>query len=230
MSKGIDYKQKYLELRARFVAATTDSFQMGYEKGYNEATVDAQAQQAQDQMAQAQAMQQQAMGMDGEGQEGDGNQFGNPNDQDQMQPGMDPQSADDAHMQAGATEIGGHLDQLDSLVNKNEKKTIKAADIAAILEAMKPSLRKITEAKQSTDLRRSMSKAEKNAKKHIARVNKTVKKFSKGYESNMTANNKKTLSMQETIVSDMMKKWDVEDKDVLSSIEGVLTTENRVKG
>ena len=35
---GIDYKDKYMSLRAKFLQGVDQAFQLGYEKGYNEGT------------------------------------------------------------------------------------------------------------------------------------------------------------------------------------------------
>lgn len=79
MSKGIDYKKKYENLRANFIDALNFSFRTGYEQGFNEATVQSAMQQAQ-MMQQAQAQQ---MGQEQPGQPEEMGAEGGPDELDQ---------------------------------------------------------------------------------------------------------------------------------------------------
>jgi hypothetical protein len=62
MKKGVDYKEKYMQLRARYLQAIDVAFRSGYQQGMEKAQIQAaaqQLQQSQQQAAQAQAQPQQ---------------------------------------------------------------------------------------------------------------------------------------------------------------------------
>jgi hypothetical protein len=91
-NSGIDYKKKYMDLRARFVEALDVAFRTGYEQGSVEAQQQAMAQQQQ--IAQQQAM------------------------SGQQQPQEDAQ--DQQRVQAMPNEVNQAVAELDGLVNKSE--------------------------------------------------------------------------------------------------------------
>jgi hypothetical protein len=233
--KGIDYKQKYQALKARFVQAVQQSFQMGYEKGFNEGSMDQQMQQLQAQQeAEALAAQQGQEGEEG----GPFEEGGDPSQQESDQPpqgapgqqdadaGLDPQmqAADDAGLQAGMSELEAGLQELESLISKSEG-NIDKQDLAALLTALRPSVRRLTEYKTSTTLRKSLA----GGMKHLKRANKAVRKHSKGFQANVTENGKKSLSMQEKIVADLMKSWEKEESQAINEILNTAKTEGHVE-
>lgn len=92
---GIDYKKKYEDLKARFIESLDMAFRTGYEQGYSESQVQAQAEQAQ-------MMQQQIM-------------------QQQVPPGMDAQAVPGQQApQSQGSEMDGLIGELEGLVNKSE--------------------------------------------------------------------------------------------------------------
>jgi hypothetical protein len=214
--QGIDYKQKYKALKSRFNEAIDFAFQTGYEKGYQEATQDAQAQQMADQQQQMAAMQQ-GMG----GQVDENGQPIDPNQDDGGYFGEDQgQGADDAQAQQGQTELGSKLDELQGLISKSEN----IEELKAALAGLAPSIKKISEARQSTELRKAMTTHQK-AKK----AQKAVKKFSVGHQKNLSSNAKGALNMQEKIIGDIMKSWDTEEDAAKTDIEKVLGAEGHIK-
>lgn len=112
---GVDYKKKYMDLRARFVEALDVAFRTGYEQGSNEQQIQNMAQQAQMQAQQA-AMMNQGAGM---------NQPPN-GAPDQQQPVPE----------AGGDEMDSAIAQLEGLVNKSEP---SVEDMKKSLEAIKNS-------------------------------------------------------------------------------------------
>ena len=112
--KGIDYKKKYMDLRAQMVSSMDLAFRMGYEQGSKEAQMQAMQQQmaAQQQMEQQMAAQQ--------GQPGANQQPGQPEELDQ------------------------YIAELEDLVNKNElsqddlKKSLDKIKTFQTFSKMKP--------------------------------------------------------------------------------------------
>lgn len=90
---GVDWKQKYMDLRARFIESLEIGYRSGYEQGASEKQMEMMMQQAQQAQAQAQQMQSQ-MGQ-----------------QSQEEPGQP---------QVGPDEIDSAIAELESLVNKSE--------------------------------------------------------------------------------------------------------------
>lgn len=156
----IDYKQKYLSLKAEFIAATDLSYRLGMQKGLEQGQQQAQAQQLADMQAKEAAMNGQID--PATGQPIDPNaQGGAPG---QPMPGQDPAGDPNLMAQDGmddgsnGEELDSHIAELEGLVAKGEKPSI-------------PELRKkLTELK---DLR----KAQKNKVTNGTKAVNTQKKF-----------------------------------------------------
>jgi hypothetical protein len=128
-----DYKKKYQELKAKYLVDVQNGFKIGYEQGFNDANIQAQAQQIQ--MAQEQMMQQQQqmaqMSQDPMAAQG-GEQM--PPEGEQMPPeqGMEGEMSPE-----GQTELDSYINELQGLLQKGEKPsyvdlrniTIKMADL-----------------------------------------------------------------------------------------------------
>lgn len=132
---GIDYKKKYEDLKARFIESLDNAFRTGYEQGFNESQVQAQAQQAQ-MMQQQMAMQQQAM--------------------NQAPGGMEGQSVPQEAQQGQGSEMDGMIAELEGLVNKNEP---NVADLKKSIEKMKNQIMFSNLSKKTAEiaLKKSMS-------------------------------------------------------------------------
>lgn len=111
---GVDYQKKYMDLRARFIESLDIAFRSGYEQGYNESQVQAQAEQAQMMAQQMQAQQAQMQG-------------------GQIPPGMEGQAAMPGQQQQGS-EMDSAIAELESLINKSE---ITKDDLKKSIEALK---------------------------------------------------------------------------------------------
>ena len=121
---SVDYRTKYLDIRAKLKEATDVSYRLGYEKGLKEGTQAAAMQQMQQQAQMQQAM----MGGGGGGEMppgGDPMQGGGemPPGGDPMQGGgeMPPEEMGDGQ---GASELDQHIGELESLVAKGEKPSV----------------------------------------------------------------------------------------------------------
>jgi hypothetical protein len=124
-----EWKIKYMDLKQKFLDATDTAYRLGYEQGAKEMQMDMQAQQAQQAMQQAQMAQQSAMG----GGQPPVDEQGNPIPEEEMQPGMEggeemPPEADPEVSQ----QLDDHINELESLVAKGEKPTIK--DMRKVVE------------------------------------------------------------------------------------------------
>lgn len=112
-----DYKKKYQELKAKYLTDVQNGFKIGYEQGFNDANIQAQAQQIQ--MAQEQMMQQQQqmaqMSQDPMAAQG-GEQM--PPEGEQMPPeqGMEGEMSPE-----GQTELDSYINELQGLLQKGEK-------------------------------------------------------------------------------------------------------------
>lgn len=108
-NSGVDWKKKYMDLRARFIESLEIGYRSGYEQGASEKQMELMMQQAQQAQAEAQ----------------------------QMQMGQMPQQAqeDGQQAQVGPDEIDSAIAELESLVNKSEGDTKN--DLKKSLENLK---------------------------------------------------------------------------------------------
>ncbi len=214
--KSVDYKKKYMDLRARFVGSMDMAFRLGYEKGQADSMQDQaqqqmmQAQQAQAQMAQAQgAMQGQGGAEQSEApsqQEGGEQdlaqaaaQAGIPQDDQQSEGAESPEAQ--AAQGAQDNELDQYVSELESLVGKGEISS----------EDLKKSLDKIKMLQMNKQLSKNM-------------------KFTKKAAANLNPQAKRSVSMQERIVSDIMAKWEKESSKLVSeTIQSIGSTETLSK-
>lgn len=138
---GIDYKKKYMDLRARFVESLDVAFRTGYEQGANEAQIQSMAQQAQ----QMNAMAGTQGGMPSGGPESQG---GAPSP-GMEQPGMPGQPE---QPEQSSDEMDQAISQLEELVNKSED--LSMADLKKTIDLMKSehTHRKMLKATKSIDI------------------------------------------------------------------------------
>jgi hypothetical protein len=197
----VDYKSKYQELKAHFMSAIDVAWRDGYENGMQGAQMD-QAQQAQ---AQADAAAQQP----GQpGQEGEAT----------PQPGEEPEGQSPISQNPnGDDELGQHIEKLESMLGKSEISSFELQDL-------KKTLNDIRSLQVSINLSKSMAtiKNSKLAKSHSFSLTPKV-------VANLPEQSKKALSMQESIVSDIFKKWDSDQSKAASDISSILSVEGLTK-
>lgn len=224
----INYKKKYLELRAKYISDLDMAFRLGMEQGQQQA----QQQQALEAQAQAQEMEQQqklaeASGMGGEqpGQPGQpGQEGGQPpqagqeesmgqETEAQANPGMEPN---------GGSELDQHISKLEGMLGGSKAQGPEQQEIKKSLEAIK-SLRKAE--KFSSDMKKSDM-----AIKGIAKaLHKPAFKVGVQAQHNMTDNAKKAVTLQHKIVNDIMKAWKSEETKASHDIKSILNIENLTK-
>lgn len=189
----VNYKQKYFELKQKYMDSVDTAFRLGYEQGANET----QMQQAQDQQA---AEQEAAMGQEQGGQDPMGGD-----------PAQEEAPADSAH--PGGSELDQHIEKLESMLGKSEDMEIRTT-VQKLIEMRKAE-------KLSSDLKKS-----DQAVKSIAKSLKAPFKLGKQAEANMTSVAKTAVTMQEKIVTDIMKSWESEEKHATNDITAILNREN----
>lgn len=206
--KEIDYKKKYLDLRAKMISSMDMAFRMGYEQGATDANQQALQQQV--------AAQQQAM-MGGQPQDGQ-MQDGAPSDQ-----AMEGQQQVDAQIPGGQDQMQPSVampqnEELDQYINELEglvsKKEISPSDL-------RKSLEKIKNFSTNTKLAKSIGSKKFQPFKTVLPARASA---------NMTSDDKRNLSMQEKVIEDIMKKWENEAPKTTSQAMQALGVEALTKG
>lgn len=213
MSSQVNYKQKYEELKLKFMESVDTAFRLGFEQGSVQGMQDAQMQQQQMQAEQDAQMQQNAGIGQGQGSEGSPagtEQMENPN-------GGGIEDVPDSENPAGS-ELDQHIAKLESMVSKSET---PFADLAKTLSELK-SIRKAELAKVS------FNREMKKSTQAISGISKALHKpaFKLGVQAshNMNSNAKQAVGMQTKIVDDIMKSWEEEEKSATSDIQKILNT------
>lgn len=202
MSAEINYKNKYMELRSRYMDDLEMSFRLGFEQGGQQAQQDQmmqQQQQAQEvEMAAAQGM---AQGQPGQpGQPGAGG------------PEQPPQPGQEAGAPQGS-ELDQHISKLEGMIAKAENLTPE--ELSKSINDLKQ-LQKNW--KEQADLRKSAE-----AIKGIAKaLHKPQFKLTKQASINLNSTAKAAVSMQHQIVNDVMKKMEEEEKRAGTDIKKLL--------
>lgn len=199
-----DYKQKYFNLRSKFMESIDTSFRLGYEQGAKDAGNQFMQQQMQQQMQQM-AMMEQQMANQAQGAPG-GPEGGQPSPEEQAAmeamaqqqgaPGQEGQQPSPEEMEAMmaamqqepaanpemASELDAKIQELESLVAKGEK----------------PSILSMREAVDGLSALR------------------------KSQKEKMSASMRENSSSQKKFVDNILKKWEQESKDTSSDIETIL--------
>jgi len=212
MSAEINYKNKYMELRSKYLNDVDVAFRLGFEQGGMQAQQDQMAQEQQ----QAQEMQQAAA-------QGAAQPGGAPGGPPGGDPGMDQSGApapETGSEHPEGSELDQHIAKLESMIAKAEacgpdeiKKTVEGfQDIGSDLRKLQKSW------KEQSDLRKSQ-----NAIKGIVKaLHKPAFKMSKQASINLNDTAKQAVSMQHKIVSDVMAKMEAEEKRATNSVESIL--------
>ena len=208
---ALDYKQKYLDIKAKFISSMDTAYRIGYEQGQKDNQLQQLQQQQEMQQQQMAAMQQQMMGMQ------------------QQQPGQEDPSAmnpedqaaqfEDAQNQEmvdnGVSELEAGIAELSELLGKSESDKAAAAPL---LESLAKSLKTINTGRQAQELKKNLESIKK-----IAKSADTTKKLSISFDKNAKTHQKQALNMQQRIVSGIMEKWEKEEeeasKDILASLK-----------
>lgn len=198
----VNYKQKYLSLKAQYMNAVDLAFRLGYEQGAQQAQVDqaAQQQQQQEEMAAQQGVP----------------QDGQPSEQPQEAEGQAPESANPA-----GSELDQYIAKLEGMLGKSEG--VNTSDLQKAVQEMKTFQKS---QKLAADLKKPSAAISGIAKA----LHKPAFKIGQQASHNMSDSAKRAVTMQEQIVQDIMKSWSEEEKKAAHSIENLLSVEGVVKG
>ena len=147
-----------MDLKQKFMDATDTAYRLGYEQGAKETQMEMQAQQMAEQQAQQAAMQG-AAGVDEQGNPVD--EMGNPIDPNQMPQDGQEQMGDEMPADVDpevSAQLDDHINELESLVAKGEKPSIK--DMRKVVEGLS-TLRKSQKQKLNKKIEKRTS-AQKN--------------------------------------------------------------------
>src|ERR1035437_115374 len=204
MSGEVNWKGKYTELKSKFMKSVDMAFRLGFEQGQQQAQLDQAAQQQQQQ----QEMEAQAQGAQpGGGAPGEEAAPG----QEAAAPGQPPQES--AH--PDGTELDQHIAKLEGMLGKSE---ISSMDLQKAVAGFKQFQAEI---KQAEELRKSDMAITGIAKA----LHRPSFKIGKVAAHNMTDNAKTAVSMQQKIVTDMMKSWAEEESKAKNDISNILGVE-----
>lgn len=223
MAGDINWKQKYQDIKAKYMQSVDMAFRLGFEEGAKQASQDAAAQQQMQAEEQANAM----GGQPGQpAQPGDSQQENGPS-----APGADAS----APMPGGATpkespqpavpmaesehpdgsELDQHIATLESMLSKSELTEQERNELAKSVQSIRAFRQdqvKFIEMKKSQEAISGIAKA----------LHRPKFKIGVQAQHNLSSNAKQAVTMQEKIVGDIMQKWEAEEnkgsKDILSQL------------
>ena len=208
MSAEINYKNKYMELRAKYLNDLDASFRLGFEQGAQQAQQDQMAQQ----QADAQAMQQAALA----GQGGAPGEGGAPGQEGGGQPG---EPAPGQAGEAGGSELDQHISQLEGMLGKPDAKPEEIQKSLQAIKSFRKSQLEAIELRKSTAAIKGIAKA----------LHKPAFKMSATASHNLKDNAKQAVSMQHKIVNDVMAKMEAEERRASTDIKTLLEVEGLTK-
>jgi hypothetical protein len=203
MAGRVDYKQKYEELKTRFMSSVDSAWNDGYQHGM----ADSQTEQAQQRQMQSDAMDQQAAGT----QPGEESAAPGTEEKSEAQPPV-------SQNPNGDDELGQHIEKLESMLGKAEITPFELQDL-------KKTLNDIRSLQVSINLTKSMESI-KNVK--MGKLNKS-QAFSPRAIANLPEQSKKALTLQEKIVADVFTKWAKDESQASSAISSILNVDGITK-
>lgn len=228
MSGDTNWKLKYDELKAKYMKTIDLAYRLGVEEGMKQGQLDSANQQLQQAQADKQNM------MPGGAQPGQPNNNGAPGTPDQGAapdrsgaPSIQPEAVEpvqpvpmtESENPAGS-ELDQHISTLESMLSKSET---DPADMIATVHKI-TALRKAMV--EQSELRKSA-----RAIPAIARaLHKPEFKFGVNASHNLDNTAKSAATMQHKIVTDIMQKWESEEKKGSKDILSALNVEGIIKG
>lgn len=205
MAGKIDYKQKYEELKAKFMSSVDAAWQDGYQHGMQ----DSQTEQVQQQQQQSDQM---AMAANGQPQPGQPGEEVAPGEEQNGQPGQ-PQSQN-----PNGDELDQHISKLEGMLGKADISSTELGDL-------KKTLSDIRSLQVQINLTKSMESI-KNTK--FGKLHKSIS-FSPKIQANLPEPAKKALTLQEKIVGDVFKKWAADESTAARDISSIVNIEGITK-
>lgn len=204
MAGKIDYKQKYEELKAKFMSSVNAAWEDGYQHGMQDSQVEQvnQQQQQADQMAMAANGQPPQPGQEGE----------------QPAEGSETQSGQPQSQNPNGDELDQHISKLEGMLGKSEIDAFQLQDL-------KKTLNDIRSLQVQINLTKSMESI-KNTK--FGKLHKSAS-LSPKVQANLPDQAKKALTLQEKIVGDVFKKWAKDEYKAASEISSIINIEGITK-
>lgn len=208
MSAEINYKNKYEDLKNKFMNSVDVAYRLGFADGSKQAQQDAQQQQTVD----AQSQQQ--------GQPGQSSQGGDPGESQNGDSQME--NSDDAKAMGQENPQGSELDQhiakLEGMLGKSETSPEELQKTMNTIKALRKTANDALTLKKSHETISGIAQA----------LHKPVFKMGQQAMHNLDSNAKTAVNMQERIVSDLMKKWNDEETKASKNITAVLGLEGHL--
>lgn len=205
----INYKMKYMDLKAKFMSSVDAAYRLGYEQGMQEGQMQAAAE------AQAMQAEQQAAA------QGQGNPEASGQDQEQEEA---PQE-ENINENPSGSELDKHIEELESMLGKSEK--LEGEELKKAQNAI-ASFKQEVLVKRNNAAIHSIAKSlnKKPAQKKAAPMGLV---FSPTATKNLNQSGKDAVSMQHKIVDEMMKSWEKEEQAAAKDIANVLKVESLLK-
>jgi hypothetical protein len=200
MAGRIDYKQKYEELKAKFMSSVDASWRDGYQHGLQDSQVEQAAQQQEaDAMAAAQP------GQPGEEQPAEGEQ---------------PEAEEEAPISQNPNgdELGQHIEKLESMLGKSEISSFELQDLKKTLNDIR-----------SLQVYINLTKSRESAKSAKMAKPYTPIKMTPKLQANLPDQSKKALTLQHEIIANVFKKWENDSARAASGIGAILNSEGITK-
>lgn len=229
MAGDINYKQKYQELKAKYMQAVDMAFRLGHEEGSKQA---AQDQMAQQQQQQAELEAAAAGGMPG--QPGADPMAGpdQPGDDQSAPPapGGGPEGepapgpmAESEH--PDGTELDQHISKLESML----KGEVNSEDLAKAASAIRDYQNAVSKWKKQVRLQSELKKSAQAIPEIAKALHRPKFKLGVQAAHNLSQSAKNAVTMQHKIVTDIMTKWEQEEKNASKDVLSVLNIEGLTK-
>lgn len=229
----VNWKLKYAELKAKYMSAVDMAFRLGVEEGMKQSQLDQAAQQQADAQAQQGAMaggdpndpsaqSQNNNSAPGTPDQGEGpDKSGAPS----VQPGAvqaEPM-ADSEHPEG--SELDQHIATLEGMLKKHED-GILGFDSDTVQKSIDGLKQMKFAMMQKSELKKSAMAIPKIAQA----LHKPQFKFGVNASHNLSSTAKASVNMHQKIVSEVMNKWEAEEKRASKDIMSVLNVDGIVKG
>lgn len=233
MAGEVNYKQKYQELKAKYMSAVDTAFRLGFEEGAKQSQVDQANQQMQDAQAKEQAAAGGQPGAPGDAAPQNNNGAAGTPDQGSAPdksgaPSVQPTPVDAAPAASptgapmkesenpGGSELDQHIAKLEAMIQKSENP-----------EELQKSLDDIKSIRDNMIYQRELKKSAEAIPAIAKALHKPSFKFGVQASHNLNSTAKSSVTMHHKIVNDIMEKWEKEeskaDKGILAAlgVEGV---------
>lgn len=204
----INYKQKYQELKMKFMESVDAAYRIGFEQGAQQAAMDQMVMQQQQQAEMEAAAAGGGPDFSGNGAEG------SPAGAEQQ---ANPNAGQIESENPAGSELDQHIAKLESMLKSDKKEDMEAA--IASLRGYQAKMTQAIELKKSAQAIPAIAKA----------LHKPAFKIGKQASHNMSSNAKAAVTMQHKIVEDIMKSWENEEEKASKEIKSVLNVEGLSK-